>query len=85
MSVHLIKTIEQYRCDTEAEAKNFIEEQKTSKTYEMGKYATEMRVRKQKGEIVDEWFRVTLTKIFDEEAEPITDIKNIRYGDRDDS
>lgn len=84
MSVRLIKTTEQYRCDTESEAKKFIEEQRQSGQYEMGKYSSEIRQAKMKGEVVDEWYRVVMTKKFDDEKDPIGSINHVSYGDKED-
>lgn len=70
MSNYLIKTTEVYRCDTEQEAKNLIEDAKQSSLYTVTKSSSEIRTLKQKGEIVDEWRRVTITKAFAEEKEP---------------
>lgn len=70
MSNYLIKTTEVYRCDTEQEAKNLIEDAKQSSLYTVTKSSSEIRTLKQKGEIVDEWRRITITKAFAEEKEP---------------
>lgn len=70
MANYLIKTTEVYRCDTEKEAKNLIEEAKKDSLYTVTKSSSEIRTTKQKGEIVDEWRRVTITKSFTEEKEP---------------
>ena len=70
MSTYLIKTTEVFRCDTEKEANEFIKEQKNSTDYEVTKSTIENRQMKAKGEIVDEWKRVTITKVFCEEKEP---------------
>ena len=70
MSRFLIKTTEIYRCDTEQEANNLIKEAKESNIYTVSKTSSEIKTLKQKGEIVDEWRRVTLTKVFDDEKEP---------------
>ena len=70
MSKYLIKTVEQYRCDTEAEAEKLIAEAKSAREYEVIKTSSEIRSTKQKGEIVDEWRRVTIYKLFTEEKEP---------------
>ena len=72
---HLIKTTEVYRVETEDEAKKFIEEQKQNDSYEMVKYSSEYKVKKAKGEIEDEWFRVTLVKNFTDEKDPVELIK----------
>ena len=67
---YLLKTVETYRVANENEAKALIEEAKKDKNYTLTKYLSEYRNAKQKGEIVDEWYRVTLTKSFTEEKEP---------------
>ena len=67
---YLIKTVEQYRVATEAEAKKLIEDAKTEKGYTLSKYSSEYKCAKAKGEIADEWFRVILTKEFNTEKEP---------------
>lgn len=70
MSKYLIKTTEVYRCDSEQEANELIKEAKTNGLYTVSKSSSEIRTTKQKGEIIDEWRRVTLTKSFNDEKEP---------------
>lgn len=70
MAKYLIRTTEVYRTDSEKEARDLVEEEKKSSVCEVIKSTIETRVAKQKGEIVDEWRRVTITKVFDEEKEP---------------
>lgn len=70
MSQYLIKTTEIYRCDTEKEANDLIKEAKASSMYTVTKTSSEIKTLKQKGEIIDEWRRVTITKCFNEEKEP---------------
>ena len=82
MSKYLIKTTEVYRCDTEEEAKALIEEAKKNHIYTVTKYNSEIRTIKQKGEVVEEWRRVTITKEFTSEKEPSESIE-IHYGDED--
>ena len=67
MAKYLIKTTEIYRCDTEAEAKQLIEESKTVPTYTLVKSVSEAKENK-KNE--DTWVKVSLTKIFTEEKDP---------------
>lgn len=67
---YLIKTTEQYRISSEEEAINFINEEKKSNKYTVSKYSSELKTTKQKGEVVDEWYRVIITKEFSEEKEP---------------
>lgn len=70
MSSYLIKVTEQYRCDTENESKNLIEEAKKDPHYTVVKSSSEIKTVKQKGEIVDEYRRVVITKEFTSEKEP---------------
>lgn len=74
MSRYLIKVTEQYRCDTEAEAVNLINEAKQNGQYTVTKSSSEIKTQKQKGEIVDEWRRVLITKEFTSEKEPTEQI-----------
>ena len=67
---YLIKVTEQYRCDTEEEARVLIEKAKKDNQYTVTKSSNEIKTTKQKGEIVDEWRRVLITKEFTEEKEP---------------
>lgn len=76
---YLIKTTEIYRVENETEAKRTIEEAKNDKTYTLSKYSDEYKCSKSKGEIVDEWHRVTLVKDFNIEKEPDTSI-DITYN-----
>lgn len=70
MSKYLISTTEVYRIDNEAEATSFIENSKKDKPYILGKYSSEYKERKQKGEVIDSFYKVTLTKIFNDIKEP---------------
>lgn len=74
MSSYLIKVTEQYRCDTEAEARNLIEKAKQDNSYMVTKSSSEIKTTKQKGEVVDEWRRVIITKEFTEEKEPVIQV-----------
>lgn len=71
MSKYLISVTETYRVDTEAEAAVLIDEAKKDNKYDLKKYTSQKKERKQKGAVVDEWHQVVLTKIFDDEKEPI--------------
>ena len=64
----LLRTVETYRVDSEAEATALIEEAK--KKFTVSKAVSEVRTRKAKGEIVETWIRVTITKEFTDEKEP---------------
>lgn len=66
MSKYLVSTVETYRVDTEEEATKAIEEAKNDKTYVLGKYTNEHKERKSKGEVIDEYWKLTLTKLFND-------------------
>lgn len=65
---YLISTVETYRVDSEHEANTIIEEAK--ETGDLTKYSCVYKEKKQKGEIADSWYKVTLTKTFTDEKEP---------------
>ena len=66
----LTKVVETYRVANEAEAAKVIEEAKKDPRFTLVKYEAVHKEKKAKGEIIDEWVRVTLYKAFNEEAAP---------------
>ena len=75
---YLVYVVETYRIDSEKEATEFIEDAKRSPNYTLVKYSNEQKERKEKGEVVDEWRRVTLWKSFNDEKDPVVEV-NIDY------
>ena len=65
---YLLGTTEVYRLDSESEANALVEEAKQEGN--LSKQSGVHNERKTKGEGVDEWHRVTLTKTFTDEKEP---------------
>lgn len=78
MSKYLVSTVETYRVDTENEAARAIEEAKNDGSYILGKYTNEHKERKLKGEVVDEYWKLSLTKLFNDIKEPDR-IYNVEY------
>jgi hypothetical protein len=70
MSKYLIKTTEEHRADSELEAAELINAAKADGRYLLSKYSSVKKERKQKGEIIDEYYLVTLVKVFDDAKEP---------------
>lgn len=70
----LVKTVETYRVNSEAEVKRIIEDAKNDGRFELIKYEATKKQKKAKGEVIDEWTRVVLHKGFNEEAEPTSTI-----------
>ena len=71
MSKYLLETIEKYRVDSESGVSLLIDEAKNDNRYALAKYTSTHKERKQKGEIIDEYYVVTLVKKFDNEKEPV--------------
>jgi hypothetical protein len=67
---YLLETTEIYRVDKEAEAKELIENAKNGKAYLLKKYSSQYKERKQKGEVVDAYWKLSITKQFTDEKEP---------------
>lgn len=67
---YLITTTEVYRVDTEAEAQALIEAAKADNHFILNKYVSEYKERKSKGEVIDEYFKVSLVKSFTDIREP---------------
>lgn len=74
MSKYLVSTVETYRVDTENEAARAIEEAKNDGSYILGKYTNEHKERKLKGEVVDEYWKLSLTKLFNDIKEADTPV-----------
>ncbi len=75
MSKFLVSTVETYRVDTDEEAKALIEDAKQSAMFELGKYSSEYKEVKAKGEVVDSFYKISLTKHFNNIKEPSQHIK----------
>ena len=67
---YLIKVVETYRLANEKEVENFIQELKNDPSFEVVKYSSTKKEKKAKGEVVDEWIRFEVTKLFNDEVEP---------------
>lgn len=67
---YLLNVTENYRVESEAEVEKLIQEAKDSGEFILSKYTSQFKEQKQKGEVVDSWFKVSLTKEFTKEKEP---------------
>ena len=74
---YLIETTEIYRVESEDDAKELVEEAKRTST--VSKYSCVYKEKKVKGEVVDSWYRVSITKKWDDEKEPCGATK-VSYG-----
>lgn len=78
MSRYLVKTTEQWRVGSEKEAEKLINENKSDVRFILLKSSSEYKTIKSKGEIVEEYWRVTLVKQFTEEKDPMSTV-NVSY------
>lgn len=76
----LLTTTESYRIDTEKEVETAIQEAKEDPSFILKKYDRTFKEKKLKGEVVDSYFILKLTKQFNEEKEPISEV-SISYGE----
>lgn len=63
-----LKTTEVYRCETEKEADIFIanlKEESISSDYLITKTSIDYKTKKSKGEVIDEYYQVTVTKNYE--------------------
>ena len=75
---YLIKTIETYRLPSEESADVFLKEMKENPVFEVIKHVTTKKDIKEKGEIVESYYKVEVTKVFNEEKYPNSEI-DIEY------
>ena len=78
MNKYLVSATEVYRVDNEESAAALIDEAKAETKYILAKDSAVKKEKKAKGEIVDEWYQVTLVKKFNDEKDPISNI-NVNY------
>ena len=71
MAKYLITVTEVYRVDTESEVEAAIAEAKADDSFTLTKYNREYKERKQKGEVIDSYYKLSLVKAFTEEKDPI--------------
>ena len=72
---YLTKTVETYRLNNEKEVEDFLKELKADSRFTVSKYTSTKKERKQKGEVIDEFIRFEVTKLFNDEQEPATEIE----------
>lgn len=76
---YLCQTTEVYHVNTEEQAKAAIEEAKTSNQFQLKKYLCEYKEVKQKGEVIDTYYKLTLVKDFNDIKEPLYNI-SVEYN-----
>lgn len=64
MAAEISKITEEYIVDTEEEVKALIEKAKADTSFELIKYSSDKKEKKSKGEVIDTWYSLKLTKKF---------------------
>lgn len=67
---HLIKTTETYVLSNENDVEKFLDTLKDDPLFELSKYSSTKKVIKEKGEIIDEYIKLDITRVFNQEKEP---------------
>ena len=67
---YLTQVTETYRIDTEEQVISTIEEAKNDTRFTLVKHTSQYKERKAKGEVIDAWYKVTLTEQFCDERDP---------------
>mgnify|MGYP003295767764 CR=1 FL=1 len=75
---YLVNTTEVYRVDTIEAVEALQEEVKADGRYELASFSYKAKNKKLKGEIIDEWYQVTVKKLFNDEKDPYTTV-NVEY------
>lgn len=70
MSKYLCTVVETYRVDSEAESDQLIEEARDSDIFTLTKTSSQKKEVKAKGEVIDEYYLVSLTKVIQNPKEP---------------
>lgn len=71
---YLTKVVETYRLPNEAAVEEFLQELKADPRFTVAKYSSTKKERKEKKEVVDEWIHFEVTKLFNDEKEPDSEI-----------
>lgn len=79
MSKYLVSTVETYRVDSEGEVASMIEAAKRDQKFSLHKYQSEKKDVKVKGEIADSYYKVALTKLFNDIKDPDREV-DVEYN-----
>ena len=74
MMKYLVNTTEVYRVENMEAVEVLQEEVNSDNRYEVASFSYKAKNKKQKGEIIDEWYQVTIKKVFNDEKDPYTSV-----------
>lgn len=81
MAAYLIKSVETYRLPSESAVEKFLNDLKENPMFELIKYSSTKKDIKEKGEILESYYRVDVTKAFNSEKYPDSEIDVIYEKD----
>lgn len=79
---YLLKTTEVFRLETMTDVEDFhkwLQEDADKQGYQLVGFSWKEKSRASKGEVVDEWYVVSATKMFENEKEPDLPLRRINY------
>lgn len=79
---YLLKTTEVYRLETMGDVEDFhkwLQEDADKQGYQLVGFSWKEKKQSVKGEIIDEWYVVSATKMFENEKEPDLPLRKISY------
>lgn len=69
MAKYLTKVVEQYRVDSESEVEQFLKQLKADPKFDVSKYKSEQKIKKD-----EEYILFEVTKVFNDVAEPTHEV-----------
>lgn len=75
---YLIYTTEVYRVDNMEAVEALRAEVEADGRYAVNSFSYKAKSKKEKGEVVEEWYQVSVKKIFNDEKDPYSDV-NVHY------
>lgn len=79
---YLLKTTEVYRLETMSDVEGFhkwLQKDADDQGYQLIGFSWKEKFRSSKGEVVDEWYVVSATKVFEDEKEPDLPLRTVSY------
>ena len=78
MMKYLVSTTEVYRVENMEAVEALQEEVNSDGRYEVASFSYKAKNKKLRSEIIDEWYQVTIKKVFNDEKDPYTSV-TVKY------
>lgn len=70
----LTSVVETYRVDTSHEVDVMVDEAKKDESFSLAKYKCDAKEVKSKGEVLDSYYLLSLTKVFNDPKDPVNEV-----------